>query len=65
MTNEARIHSGKKIASLVNGIWKIGQYMQKNQTGLLPYTTNNNKFQTERFKHKTWSHKTPRRKQMQ
>ena len=36
---EARTYNGAKIASLINGVGKTGQLMQKNQTGLFPHTT--------------------------
>ena len=36
--------------------------MQKNETGPLSYTTHKNWLKMdERFKHKTWSHKAPRK----
>ena len=34
---EARIYNGAKIASLINGVGKTGQLMQKNKTGLSPH----------------------------
>ena len=44
MTKEARIYNGEKTASSINGAGKTWQLREKNQTGLLSYTTYKNKF---------------------
>ena len=47
-TKEARIHSGEKKASSINGvkIVKIGQ-LRANQTGILYHTMHKNKFKID------------------
>ena len=61
MTRERRILSGKRIISLTNGAGD--NHMEKNAVEPWPYTTHKNQFQmNSRVKHKSWNHKTPRRK---
>ena len=33
--------------ALINGVWKTGQHMQKNETGPLSYTIDNNQLKMD------------------
>ena len=42
-----RIYNRERIMALINGVWKTGQHMQKNETGPLSYTIDNNQLKMD------------------
>ena len=47
-TKESRIHNKERMISSINGVGKLNDHMQKNNTGPLFYTTHKNQLKTDR-----------------
>ena len=46
-TEEASTYNGLKVVYSINGVGKIGQIVQKNETRPLSYSTHKNKFKID------------------